>query len=104
MTTTVTVKARAHGANVTIRNKGAAHDPVEEVALEGNTERKFHLDEGQVLEVGQGAAPVIEEELAPHTRTGLNPNNVPGRAENDRLIKTGPGTGVAKTDVEQTQA
>lgn len=72
MTTTVRVKARAHGALVSIRTKDNAANALE-LEVPANTDRDFHLGEGDTIEVTQGAEPKVEA--------------VSGAAENDALIK-----------------
>lgn len=79
MTTTVRVKARAHGAIVSIRSKG----DTTELEIPANTDRDFHLDDGDTLEVTQGAEPKIEEA----NPRPFEDEAVPGAAENDALIK-----------------
>lgn len=59
MTTTVTVKARAHGAFVSLRARHNAANS-SEFEIPANTSRDFHIDADHVIEVKQGEAPVEE--------------------------------------------
>lgn len=94
MTTTVLVKARAHGAKVDVR---AADGSVESAELAANQDREFHITEGGIITVQQGDAPAAEEEVEPALRTGLDPKSVPGRAENDKLVQ--PASAAVKTSI-----
>lgn len=82
MTTTVTVKARAHGALVTLRAKGNAANS-QEFQVPGNTSRDFHIDAHHIIEVAQPEA-FAEGAENPVPFEG---EEVPGRAENDALIR-----------------
>jgi hypothetical protein len=77
MTTTVTVKARAHGAVVETNGETTEISP--------NSERQFHIEEGtQSFSVTQPAeAPAVEEP------TPLEDQEVPGRVQNDELLGQG---------------
>lgn len=79
MTTTVTVKARAHGA--VVETDG------ETIEISPNSERQFHIEEGfQTFSVTQPAeAPAVENP------TPFEGEEVPGRAENDELMGRGAG-------------
>lgn len=78
MTTTITVKARAHGAKVSLTNASGPQS----FDIPGNTERTFHIDASHSLTVEQGEAPV-EQPLNP---TPFEGEAVPGAAENDQLL------------------
>lgn len=82
MTTTVTVKARAHGALVTLRAKGNAAN-AQEFKIPGNTSRDFHIDANHIIEVAQ---PEALADGAAENPTPFEGEEVPGRAENDALI------------------
>lgn len=71
MTTTVTVKARAHGALVTIRTKGNAVNG-SDFTLPANTSRDFHIDGEHIIEVKQGEAPApaAENPIPLESQTG----------------------------------
>lgn len=83
MTTTVTVKARAHGALVTLRAKGNAAN-AQEFKIPGNTSRDFHIDANHIIEVAQ---PEALADGAAENPTPFEGEEVPGRAENDALIR-----------------
>lgn len=53
MTTTITVKARAHGAVVSLRAKHNAAN-ASEFEIPANTSRDFHIDADHRIEVAQG--------------------------------------------------
>lgn len=80
MTTTVTVKARAHGAVVETNG--------ETIQVSPGQERQFHIEEGtQSFSVTQSAE-------APADRAAeLADEEVPGRAQNDELLGQGKPTG-----------
>jgi hypothetical protein len=81
MTTTVTVKARAHGAVVKIDG--------EEVQIAPNRERDFHISEGtQTFEVTQPAEAPASEGFVDEA-TGTDTAQVPGRDQNDQLLGSG---------------
>lgn len=83
MTTTVTVKARAHGA--TVETNG------ETVEVAPNTQRDFHISEGsQSFSVTQPAEAPASEGFVDEA-TGTDSSQVPGREQNDQL--TGQGAG-----------
>jgi hypothetical protein len=76
MTTTVTVKARAHGA--VVETDG------ETINVSPNSERQFHIEEGsQSFSVTQPAEAPAEEE----NPTPFEGEEVPGRAQNDELVQ-----------------
>jgi len=82
MTTTVTVKARAHGAVVETNG--------EKVDISPNTERDFHIEEGtQSFNVTQPAEAPAEEEETTDRAEQLMTEEVPGRAQNDELLGQG---------------
>jgi hypothetical protein len=83
MTTTVTVKARAHGAVVETNG--------ETIEVSPGQERQFHIEEGsQSFNVTQPAE-------APADRAAeLADEEVPGRAQNDELLGQGAGRSRAK--------
>lgn len=81
MTTTITVKARAHGALVTLRAKGNASN-ANEFMVPANTSRDFHIDEAHAIEVKQGEAPAPAAE----NPIPFEGEAVPGAAENDALL------------------
>jgi len=58
MTTTVKVKARAHGALVSLRRVGSAVEGLEETLLDPFEEREFLVTKLEVLEVKELEAPV----------------------------------------------
>jgi hypothetical protein len=78
MTTTVIVKARAHGALVETNGETTEISP--------NSERSFHIDEGsQDFKVTQPAeAPFIDESTGSTDST-----EVSGREQNDELLGRG---------------
>jgi hypothetical protein len=79
MTTTVTVKARAHGAVVETNG--------ETIDVSPNSERDFHIEEGsQSFSVTQPAQAPAEENPTP-----FEGEEIPGRAQNDELHGQGPG-------------
>lgn len=65
MTTTVTVKARAHGAIATLRAVGNAAN-AQDFLIAANTEQTFHLTDTHALEVKQGS-PAVEEDPVEET-------------------------------------
>lgn len=87
MTTSVLVKARAHGAKISVTKADGSSKTIE---VEANQDQSVHIDEGDSVTVQQGDAPVPEVEQEPALRTGLDPKNVPGRAENDKFLGKAP--------------
>jgi hypothetical protein len=84
MTTTVTVKARAHGAVVETNG--------ETIEVSPGQERQFHIEEGsQSFNVTQPAEPIQQDRAAE-----LADEEVPGRAQNDELLGQGAGRSRAK--------
>lgn len=85
MTTTVTVKARAHGA--VVETDG------ETLEISPNSERQFHIEEGsQTFSVMQPAeAPALENP------TPFEGEEVPGRTQNDELTGQGAAGKRGKT-------
>lgn len=104
MTTTVTVKARAWGAVIAIRSVTDASSEVTNITLEPNTEQTYHLEPGQAINVQHGEEPAVDE-AASHLP--LDPNEVPGRAQNDALLGTASrvaGTPQPGDDAEDLEA
>lgn len=95
MTTTVVVKARAHGALVTVTEKSEGDEghvvSSQEVEVEPNTDRSFHIHQHQAISVIEGKPPVPTTEEEAEVQHGENPRPfigepVPGAAENDALL------------------
>lgn len=75
MTVTVTVKARAHGATLTVDG--------EPITVAPNSEQRFQVEPGTPLTLTANEpaeAPTDNADLP------LDPNDVPGRAQNDALL------------------
>lgn len=79
MTVTVTVKARAHGATLTVDGQPLTVAP--------NSEQRFQVEPGTPLTL---TAEEPAEEPADPAPLPLDPDNVPGRAENDALLGNKP--------------
>lgn len=76
MTTTVTVRTRALGATVSVNG--------EETKVPARSEHSFHIEEGsQSFEVRQNTH---EEQQEADVAENLDPENVPGREQNDALL------------------
>lgn len=87
MTATVTVKTRAWPAIVTIKSKteGAEGHNVDtdDTEVAARTSMDFVVDESLELSVRV----IRPEEAQPNTHLPLDPDNVPGREENDALLR-----------------
>lgn len=79
MTVTVTVKARAHGATLTVDGQ--------ELRVEANREQQFQVEPGTPLSLTVNEPAEAPAEPSP---LPLDPDNVPGRAENDALLGNKP--------------
>jgi hypothetical protein len=81
MTTTVTVKARAHGATVEVDGETTEVAP--------NREHSFHIAEGtKSFSVTQPAEAPASEGFVDEA-TGTDSAEVPGRTQNDELLGQG---------------
>ncbi len=96
MTTTVIVKARAHGAIVTLAEKlGEDTTNHTEFKISPNTDRKFDISDNHSITVVQDEPPVpttaeeAEEQHAPNPRPFIG-EPVPGAAEDDALLGDDP--------------
>lgn len=106
MTTTVIVKARAHGAIVTVAEKAPGEEghviTSADYVVGGNQERRFDIADNQSVTVEQGPAPVpttdeeAEEQHAPNPRPFVG-EPVPGAAENDALLGNANGDDTGST-------
>lgn len=77
MTVTVSIRTRAVGATVQIGDETielGAHTPI----------RDFHIHGSETMTIKE-AQPSADD----HPNLPLDPNDVPGRSENDRLLKGG---------------
>lgn len=97
MTTTVRVQARAWGASVVVSRATEGqegHNVEDETAdIGANQERAFHIQEGETVSFR-----VTHGEKPAENPVPFEGEEVPGRAENDRLVPpTGNESGATET-------
>jgi hypothetical protein len=99
MTVTVTVKTHAHEAVVRFDGENAPG----ETTVPARSTRDFHISGGTSIGVVEGDAPA--ESPAPEgSHLPLDTNNVPGRAENDKLLGASAADEADKDAVNTTAA
>lgn len=89
MTTTITVKARAWGAKVEVNGNTQELGP--------NEEHSFHVSEGE-----EATFKVTHGEQPKNDAQPVDTDNVPGRAENDALLRKTPDNSKNETGADET--